>query len=120
MDFRQYLEGKFLEWQQQQGGRRTVSEFAEHIGVTQAAISSWWNNNRIPQSDSIRKLADKLGLEVYDVLGLERPDADLYFIQQNWEYLDTETRHAIRLQAEKYRVENETKRASEKRRTSTP
>lgn len=44
MDFRQYLEGKFLEWQQQQGGRRTVSEKATTMsqlkGISQNVMHS--------------------------------------------------------------------------------
>lgn len=68
-NFRQFLEGKYLEWQQREGGRKTVFEFAEWLGVSQSAVSNWWNEGRMPQGDSIRKLAAKLGLEVYDVLG---------------------------------------------------
>lgn len=71
--FRQFLEENFLQWQMTTGGRKTVYEFAEYIGVGQSTISTWWNETRIPQGDNIRKLAEKLGLEVYDVLGLSRP-----------------------------------------------
>jgi len=33
MNFRQFLEYKFIEWQQQQGGRKTVGEFAEYVEI---------------------------------------------------------------------------------------
>lgn len=74
MKFSQFLEMKFLEWQQSQGGRKTVNEFAAYIGVSKSTISTWWNENRSPEGENVQKLAKKLGIEVYDVLGLPRPD----------------------------------------------
>jgi len=102
MKFRQFLELKFLEWQRGEGGRKTVKQFAKYLGVSQQSVSSWWNETRIPQGDNVQKLANKLGLEVYDVLGLPRPDADLHYLQQAWENIPTAARRAIREQAEKY------------------
>lgn len=105
--FRQFLEENFLQWQMTTGGRKTVYEFAEYIGVGQSTISTWWNETRIPQGDNIRKLAEKLGLEVYDVLGLSRPDSDLFYIQSVWEELTVETRKALREKVEEYAVQND-------------
>ena len=121
MTFRQFLEMKFLEWQQRQGGRKTVEEFADHLNIGRTTLSMWLNkNDRVPQGDNIKKLADKLGLEVYDALGLNRPDPDLYAITQNWEHLTPEQRRAYREQIEKKALENDTaKRAPSKRRTQT-
>ena len=102
MNFPKLLEKKFLEWQQQQGGRRTVAEFAKWIGVKQSSVSMWWNGANEPNAASVRLLAEKLGLEVYDVLGLPRPDADLHYLQQAWENIPAAARRAIREQAEKY------------------
>lgn len=110
MDFRQFLENKYLDWQKETGGRKTVQEFANFLGVHQSTVSTWWNGDRLPQGENIVKLSLKLGLEVYDVLGLERPDADLYYIQQNWEQFTPEERRWIRETAEKYATSNEPKR----------
>lgn len=121
MKFRQFLEMKFLEWQQQSGGRKTVEDFSDYLGIGRTTLSMWLNRNeRVPQGDNIRKLADKLGLEVYDVLGLDRPDPDLHYIQQNWEHLSPEARLSLRKQMENLAIKNETKRAPSKRRTSAP
>lgn len=120
MDFRQFLEVKYLEWQRESGGRKTVLEFANYLGVKQQTVSNWWNGERLPQGENIHKLALKLGMEVYDVLGLDRPDADLHYVQQQWENLTPEERRAIRQQTEGYSTKNETKRSPIKRRTSAP
>lgn len=106
MSFKQFLEFKFLEWQQKEGGRKTVAEFAQYIGVSQTTISGWWNQSHSPEGKNLQKLALKLGLEVYDTLGLPRPDADLYYIQKNWDKAGPETRKQIRDQLEKYMTEN--------------
>ena len=117
MNFPQFLESKFLEWQQKQGGRRTVADFANWIGVKQSTLSMWWNSGVDPSGESIRLIAKKLGLEVYDVLGIPRPDADLHYLQQHWDDLSPEARRAIREAAEEFSTKNEAKRLSGKRRT---
>jgi len=102
MNFSRFLELKFLEWQQREGGRKTVKEFAAYIGVSQSTISTWWNEDRKPEGENLRKLAEKLGIEVYDILGMPRPDSDLLYLQSIWQDLTPDQRHTLRLQAEKH------------------
>jgi len=119
MNFKQYLEGKFLEWQTKAGTRKTLVEFAKYIGVKQQTLSKWWNTDSKPEGENIRKLADKLGSEVYDVLGLARPDPDLHYISSNWDKITPEARRLMREQAEKYLAQNESKRIPKNRRASS-
>ena len=79
----------------------------------------WWNGGRLPEAANVQKLAKKLGLEVYDVLGLPRPDADLHYLQQHWDDLSPEARRALREQAEEFSTKNEAKRLSGRKRTRT-
>ena len=102
MTFRQFLQLKFLEWQQQSGGRKKVWEFAEWIGVSQSTISMWWNGKRLPEGENITKLVDKFGMEVYDVLGLPRPNENLYYVTKHFEKVPDKLQKAIREQIEKY------------------
>lgn len=102
MTFAQFLEMKYLEWQKQEGGRKTVKEFAAYIGVSQSTISNWWNDDRKPEGENLQKLAAKLGIEVYDILGVPRPDSDLLYLQSIWKELEPEKRRTLREQAEKY------------------
>lgn len=117
--FRQFLELKFLEWQQESGGRKTVLEFAKHLGVSQQSVSNWWNGDRVPEGANVQKLAKRLGLEVYDVLNLPRPDADLHYLTREWDNLPPDVRRALREQAEKYATQNEARRAHRKARPRT-
>jgi transcriptional regulator with XRE-family HTH domain len=119
LGFRQWLEIKFLEWQRNQGGRKTVLQFADFLGVSQQAVSSWMNGTRLPQGEYLRKLADKLGLEVYDVLGLERPDPLLYYLTKHWDEFPENVQNAILDQAEKYANEDRPKRPFSRRKKGT-
>jgi len=117
MKFSDFLDAQFLAWQQTQGRRKTLKEFSEYLGIKQSTISMWYSSQS-PSPESIRILAAKLGPEVYDVLGLDRPDPDLAYITQHWEELDPDTRRRLRAQMEKYAAQHDTKRSSKKRKNS--
>lgn len=106
MEFSHFLEMKYLEWQQKQGQRKTIEEFAQFLGVSQAAVSFWMNGKRTPTAESVRLLADIFGPEVYDTLGLERPDPDLAYLERIWDDLPSYAQKALRDQAETYYLRN--------------
>ncbi len=68
------LERKFLEWQIEQGGRKSQAEFANLVGVSRAAFTMWLNDKHLPDRESAVKLANYLGPEILDALELPRPD----------------------------------------------
>lgn len=118
MNFPQYLEKKYLEWQQVVGERKTVREFAEYIGVSASSITMWWKGKRTPEGDNIQKLAEKLGIEVYDILEIPRPNENLYYLIKEWDNYSTEHQKAIREFAANKRYnteENEFRKAQIKR-----
>lgn len=73
MEFKDWLVGKFLEWEKQQEKRQPYVAFARFLGVKQSALSQWMNGNNTPTLDYVGVISDKLGPEIYDVLGLQRP-----------------------------------------------
>ncbi len=122
MKFAQYLELKFIEWQRQQGGRKTVLDFSNYLGIAQTTASQYMNGNRIPQGESVNKLARILGIEIYDSLDLPRPDEDLFYIEKEWDQLDDKTRQQLRDLAEDGKRRNDTNevlRSSKKRKSQT-
>jgi transcriptional regulator with XRE-family HTH domain len=106
MKFSQFMELKFIEYQRHSGGRKTVADFASFLGIAQTTLSSYMNDKRMPGDEYIEILASKLGMEVYDALGLPRPDPDLLFIQTAWGELDEDTRKRLRDLAEDAKVRN--------------
>ncbi len=85
--FAKWLEGKYLEWQFSGGSRRTQTEFAEWLGISQPLVNRYMNGNGVPTAINVDRIAARLGLEVYDLLGLARPDPDLQYIIANWDKL---------------------------------
>jgi transcriptional regulator with XRE-family HTH domain len=117
MNFSQLLEQKYLEWQNAQGKRKTLDEFAEYLGVGRPILSHWISGTRKPNIESLRRLSGKLGFEVYDVLGLPRPDEDLAYITQHWDDVSEEFRRKFRKEVEKQLANEEPKRIRKDRRT---
>ncbi len=70
----EWLDSQFVKWQNDQGGRRTLDDFADHRGFKCVTLSKWINGQRKPEKASVEQLAAKLGLEAYDKLRLQRPD----------------------------------------------
>ncbi len=56
----------------------------------------------MPSPDKIELLAAKLGNEVYDVLGIERPDPDLQRLTEIWDRIPENVRRSILKQGEQY------------------
>ena len=106
MKFSDYLTQKYLEWQTAEGKRKTIDEFAYYLGVSQATTSAWMNGTRNPNKDNAVGLSKVLGMEIYDVLGIPRPDPDLIFIQTNWGQLDEKSRSHLRKMTEKFKQGN--------------
>jgi hypothetical protein len=74
MEFSKFFKRAFLQWQLDQEEPRTVTEFSEWLGVSQQNASNWIRGTYKPRKmEDISRLAQKLGFEVYDALGLVRP-----------------------------------------------
>ena len=48
------------------------ADWAKHLGSATTNLSVWMNDIRKPTGESVDLLADKLGVEVYDKLGVAR------------------------------------------------
>ncbi len=90
-----WLNNKFLDLQKGSGRRWTLTEFAEYLDCPQPQVSRWLMGKTLPGSDYIEKIA-KLGDEIYDLVDLPRPDPDLRYIEQHWEFAPASIRKAAR------------------------
>lgn len=68
-----WLNKEFLKWERKTGGRQTYKAFAEYLGVKYTTFSSWMNQGAEPGGDNVRRIAEKLGNEIYILLGVEPP-----------------------------------------------
>jgi hypothetical protein len=106
--FNHWLENEYLKWQQERGRRGRLVQFAKHLGISAPLLSHYLKGIRKPAGATVHKIAKQLGPEIYDVLGLQRPDPQLTFITRNWNKL-TEDQRAELIDRIKKQVEsNET------------
>lgn len=116
MTFPELLEQKYLAWQTQIGRRKTLDDFAEFLGVGRPVLSNWLTGKRKPGAESLRLISSKIGFEVYDVLGLPRPDEDLAYISQHWDEVSEEFRRKFREEVEKQLADEQSKGVRKNRR----
>ena len=90
-EFANWLEGQFINWMQERGEVTTQREFAEFLGLDQVQLSHYMNERRKkPDKVSLEKIAARLGPEIYDVLGLARPDPQLKQLTSVWHLLTSD------------------------------
>jgi transcriptional regulator with XRE-family HTH domain len=97
-----WLLKKFLQWQVDTGERNTLEQFSEYLGIGRSTLSKWMNGSSRPGPELIDQISDKLGPEVYDIVGVPRPDPDLIYIIKRWPALTEEQRRAVKDQAARY------------------
>ena len=90
-----WLNQKFVEWERTQGGRQSYYAFARFLGVSQSGLGAWMTGSSTPGGDDLIALADKLGAEVYDVLGLPRPNADMQRVTVSFASLPPDMRQRL-------------------------
>ena len=89
-DFSIWMEEKFIRWIAETGQRHTVTEFAEWLDIARPVVSRYLSGDRIPTGKNVDKIAARLGPEIYDLLGLQRPDPLLKRVQAHWNCLTKE------------------------------
>jgi len=102
MKLSDFLQDQFLKWMSRQGRVKSQNDFAQWLGVTSGSLSQWMNDMRTPTGDNVHQLADKLGPEIYDILGEPRSmprDRMLSVIAENWHKLNDDQRSAIKEKA---------------------
>jgi transcriptional regulator with XRE-family HTH domain len=101
-ELKAFLNMEYLKWQQKEGGRRTIQDFADYLDVDRPTLSVWMNGKRVPDDRNVDKLAYRLGQDIYDVLGRDKPDPRLVYITHNWSEISEEGKEKISKEAAKY------------------
>ena len=97
---------KFMEYQNEAGQRKTLKEFAEHIGIGQVYLNRLMNERRSAGEKAIIHLASFFQDDrFYDVAGLVRPDPKLHYITRHWGDIPIEVQKRITVEIEKYTSE---------------
>ena len=113
--FREYLLSKIQELEKEKGGRITLDEFADYLGVKRPILSMWMSGKNKPSLKSIQKLAEKLGNEIYDVFEIPNRNPYLQRIYNVFDELPIDRQKQLAEEAEQYTVNNGLQKVSTKR-----
>jgi hypothetical protein len=69
--FKEWINKIFVEWRGD--SRKSVTDFARDLNVSQQVMNGWLNYGSIPSSKNLFAIAEKFP-EIYDVLDLPRPE----------------------------------------------
>ena len=94
-----WLELKYIDWQKAEGGRRTVKDFSRYLNIPQPTLNNYLRGNRRPTGDYLHRLAEKLGSEIYTILGMTEEEAAIHKLLYMFDHLDETRRKALIAQA---------------------
>jgi hypothetical protein len=90
-----WLNQKFNEWEKAQGRKQSYYAFARYLEVSQSGLGQWMVGSSTPGGDDLLNIASKLGPEVYDVLGLPRPNAEVQRVTVSFASLPPDIRQRL-------------------------
>jgi transcriptional regulator with XRE-family HTH domain len=100
--FPSLLDRAFLEFRIKQTRQRlsvSLNSFASFLDFSPPIVNTWLNGNRLPSPGNVErmipKLVELLDVEVYDLLGLPRPDLTLQRLTEAWPRIPPEYRQKL-------------------------
>ena len=90
-----WLNQKFIDWEKAQGHRQSYYAFARYLEVSQSGLGQWMVGTGVPSGDDLLSIANKLGPEIYDVLGLPRPNAEVQRVTVSFANLPADIRERL-------------------------
>lgn len=112
--FPNLLDRAFLEFRIKQTRQRlsvSLNSFAGYLDFSPPIVNTWLSGTRFPSEGNVERMIPKLeallDLEVYDILGLPRPDPSLHRLNQVWSRIPVEYRQKLAELGEKFAAEND-------------
>ena len=69
-----WLQSRFETWRYQKGVRKTLTEFASYIGVSEDQALKYMNGSEQPKGSNLAKIAGMLGYDIYELVGIKTSD----------------------------------------------
>lgn len=106
--FKELLLEHFLDFQREQGERKTLREFAKFLDENETTLNLLMNEKRPPSVKKAAKYAEKTGdMRFYAAVGAPAPDPNLTYITNVWEDLPPSAQKKLAEEAEKYVIDSE-------------
>ena len=96
----------YMAWQKEVGGRRTLKQYSEHIGIGEVFLNQIMNDKRNAGEKTVDHLVQFFkDPRFYDAAGIPRPDINLKYTMRNWGSLPEEEVQKIKQIVAKYTTE---------------
>ena len=100
-----YLLHYLQRWEQNEGERKTLKQYADYLGVNNKSFNHIWRDRRLPSQEIADQIYSVTGdAEIYDLAGLDRPDYRLNFIRKNWGKFPDDEKDKVMDMLSKYRA----------------
>ena len=109
-----WLHKGFLEFEQRVGARRTQKEFAAWLGVDEALLSLWMSASRAPDEPNARKIAYRLGMEIFDIVEIPPPPKTVIDTEAEWKHFKVRFHQEFARVLSEARADYESERGGEK------
>ncbi len=90
-----WLNQKFSEWEKAQPRKQSYYAFASYLEVSQSGLAQWMMGAGVPGGSDLLSIATKLGPEIYDVMGLPRPSAEVQRLTVSFNSLPADLQSAL-------------------------
>jgi transcriptional regulator with XRE-family HTH domain len=90
-----WLNQKFAEWEKSQGSRQSYYAFARFLDVSQSGLGQWMTGASMPGGNDLLTIAEKLGPEIYEIMGLPRPNAEVQRVTVSFAALPADMRQRL-------------------------
>lgn len=80
----EWIEAQYIEWQRRRKKHGSQAAFYTWLGVSRNTYNGWTLKKQTPTGDSLRLLGEKLGWEIYDIVGEPRPHPILQLTRKLW------------------------------------
>lgn len=90
-----WIERQYTKWMHDRAKHATITAFTQWLGVSRGTYNNWVLKKQTPTGDSLKVLGEKLGWEIYDIVGEPRPDPLLQLMNKLWGMLSDDEIRAI-------------------------
>jgi len=82
----------YKRWSRSQLGEEDFLAFCDLLGYSPAKVLEWFHGESVPEGPEVLSIAGILGVNVYEVLDLQKPDPELLKIFHSFSHLTVEYR----------------------------
>ncbi|MAT42786.1 MAG: hypothetical protein CL609_10620 [Anaerolineaceae bacterium] len=105
LKFPAWFNRAYKRWSRSQPGEEDFLAFCDLLGYSPSKVLAWLQGESVPEGPEVLSIAGVIGIDVYSVLGLSKPDPDLFKIFDQFSHLHGEDRSRLALailDAERY------------------